>query len=246
MNWRNGKIDQFKSFALKSLAIILIVWITCAIIGKTALGGIGLGLAIYLFYGTLKAFGQKIGFGINSRTDVVRRLKAQPAAVYGFLLAHLGMAVFTAGATIMSVWAVDETARLKIGESINVSGYKLVLADVQPGKRDNYEYLSGTFSLSKNEKNIKSFNSEQRYYNVRDMVTTEAGFHLTLGPTLFASIGDGNAEEGWVTRAYYHPYIIWIWIGALMMALAGFVSLLDRRFQRNRSSSRPVVQSKVN
>jgi len=42
------------------------------------------------------------------------------------------------------------------------------------------------------------------------------------------SVGEGDPETGWVVRAYVHPFVVWIWLGALMTALAGFVSILDR------------------
>jgi len=39
---------------------------------------------------------------------------------------------------------------------------------------------------------------------------------------------DGDSA---VIRAHYHPFVIWIWIGALLIALGGFVSLADRRLR---------------
>ena len=134
----------------------------------------------------------------------------------------------------MSVWAVDEVKRINIGETISVAGYDFTLKNIEPGRRDNYEFLSATFDLTQEGHEITTLKSEQRFYQVRNMVTTEAGFHLGLGPTLFASISEGDSQRGWVIRAYYHPFIIWIWVGAFLMALAGFVSLTDRRFKQRR------------
>jgi len=63
------------------------------------------------------------------------------------------------------------------------------------------------------------------------MVTSEAGFHFTAGPTVFAAISEGNNQDGWIIRANYHPFVTWIWFGALLMSLAGFISLFDRRLR---------------
>ena len=88
-------------------------------------------------------------------------------------------------------------------------------------------------SVTKDGREVASLPTEQRYYPVRGMVTSEAGFAPSLGATLFAAIGDGGpaTEDGIIMRAYYQPGVVWIWIGALMMALAGFVSLADSRLR---------------
>ena len=79
---------------------------------------------------------------------------------------------------------------------------------------------------------IKALSTEQRFYPTRNIVTTEAGFHFTMGPTIFTAISEGNSQDGWIIRANYHPFVTWIWIGALLMSLAGFVSLFDKSYYR--------------
>ena len=131
----------------------------------------------------------------------------------------------------MSVWAKDDIGRLKIGEKLDVAGYEYTLMDVTPGARENYQYLGAKIDVSKEGRAVKSLATEQRFYPVRNMVTSEAGFHFTAGPTLFAAISEGNPQDGWIIRANYHPFVTWIWFGALLMSLAGFISLFDRRLR---------------
>jgi cytochrome c-type biogenesis protein CcmF len=33
-------------------------------------------------------------------------------------------------------------------------------------------------------------------------------------------------------RVYYKPFVTWIWGGCILMALGGFLALLDRRYRR--------------
>ena len=223
LKWKSDSAAKLKRLGLMSLPIIIIITLTAAILGKSILGGIGLAIAAYLAIGTLLAFARK--------THNFKNWRAQPAGTYGFVLAHLGVAIFTAGAVIMSVWAKDDIGRLKIGEKLEVAGYEYTLAEVTPGARENYQYLGAKIDVTKNGREIKRLATEQRFYPVRNMITSEAGFHFTLGPTIFAAISDGNLEEGWVIRANYHPFVTWIWIGALLMSLAGFISLFDRRLR---------------
>jgi len=171
-----------------------------------------LAIAAYLAVGTLLAFAKK--------TQNFKIWRTVPAGTYGFVLAHLGVAIFTAGAVIMSVWSQDDIRRLKIGEKLEVAGYEYTLAEVTPGARENFQYLGAKIDVTKNGRAVKRLSTEQRFYPVRNMITSEAGFHFTLGPTIFAAISEGNEQDGWVIRANYHPFVTWIWIGALLMLLA--------------------------
>ena len=142
-----------------------------------------------------------------------------------------------AGVTFMSVWSDDEIGRLKTGDSLTLNGYEFTLDAMETGVRDNYQFEKGTFDVFHKSGSIATLASERRFYPVRDMVTTEAGFRLSPGATVFASLSEGDADNGWIVRVYYHPLVIWIWIGAFMMAIAGFISLFDRRLRFGKSTS---------
>lgn len=235
LKWRSDTLHKLKRPAFIALILLLIITGLTIVFGKSVLGGLALGLAAYLAYGTFLALGRKIRWGDVSKSESMTLLKAQPAVTYGFVIAHLGLAVFMAGVTAMSVWATDDAARLKIGESISVAGYTFTLNNVTNGQRDNFQYLASEFSVTPHHKPtakpIATLSSERRFYPVRDMITTEAGFKLGFRHTIFASLSEGDPQNGWIVRAYFHPYVVWIWIGAMMMALAGFVALADRRLR---------------
>ena len=63
------------------------------------------------------------------------------------------------------------------------------------------------------------------------MPTTEAAIHAMPLGDLYAVIGDPEGPGGYVTRLYYNPLVGWIWVGVLLMAAGGAVSLTDRRLR---------------
>src|SRR3546814_10458073 len=69
----------------------------------------------------------------------------------------------------------------------------------------------------------------QRRYQQPPMETTEAAIHPSPAADLYAVLGEGDAERGWAVRLYWKPMVSWIWLGALIMACGGFLSLSDRR-----------------
>ena len=234
-DWQGKNKGDLKVFAKKAGVVFLIVTVLTAAIGKSVLGALAIGLAAYLAFATFAAMAKKVRLGDVTTAKSFQLLRAQPAAVYGFFLAHMGVAIFTAAATVMTVWAQEDISRVKIGESVSVKGYTFTLSEINTGERDNYTFLSADITATKDGRDTV-LNSERRFYPVREMLTTEAGFKYSPGATIFAAIGDGDAQKGFILRTYYHPGVIWIWIGAMMMALAGFVSLFDKRL---RSHGRP-------
>ncbi len=63
------------------------------------------------------------------------------------------------------------------------------------------------------------------------MPTTEAAIDGGFTRDVYAVIGDPQVGGGWAVRIYVKPFANWIWGGAIVMALGGFVSLGDRRYR---------------
>ncbi|PHR55681.1 MAG: heme lyase NrfEFG subunit NrfE [Robiginitomaculum sp.] len=226
LKWRVDTWTTVRKHAFKSGLLIAVVGLFVYIYGKSVLGALSMGIAAYLAYSTCIAYGRKIGFG---KAGMMRRFRAQPGASHGFFLAHMGMAITMAGVVSMSVWAKEDVQLLKINDSMRVGAYEFTLKAMTPGREENYQYLEATIDIKKFTKKVTTLKSSQRFYPVREMVTTEAGIQVGVMRNLYVGIGDGDSRKGWVVRAYIHPMICWIWFGTLMMALAGFVSLFGRK-----------------
>ena len=223
LKWRGDSLARHRGLLLRLLLASLVVAALTAWLGRSVLGALAYGLAAWLALGTLATLHRRAG-------GSWARLRRQPAGLWGFALAHLGVAVFTAGVTTMSLGAQDSIARIKPGDSLQVAGHTFRLDDVVLGRNANYQFRRGLVSVTKDGRAVTRLSTEQRYYPARETVTSEAGFRVSPGTVLFAAIGDMD-DTGAVLRAYYQPGIVWIWVGALMMALAGFVSLADGRLR---------------
>ncbi len=238
LKWREDSLSRLKPFFIKAVVLAVVITGLTYLFGRSVLGGLGLALAAYLAFATLTSFAKRIRWGEVSREQSLSLLRAQPAASYAFLGAHIGLAICAAGIVSMSVWSDNNAKALLPGESVMVAGYSFTMGPLSNARRDNYEFMGSDITISKNGRAVKTVHTQRRYYPVRSMLTTEAGLHLSLRHTLFASISETNQSEGvkgedrrWIIRAYYHPYVVWIWLGALLMALSGFVSLFDRRLR---------------
>ncbi len=232
VKWRTDTFARLQKPLLIFLGIAAAVMALTAVFGKTILGGLGLGLAAWLIAGTLLTYGRKLRIGAPKSTaaNLFARFAVLPGAAHGFLLAHLGLAVATIGIVSMGAWSAESYDRIKIGESVSVSGYEFRLTDVTERQGPNYYALTGKVEIEQNGKLIGRLNPEQRIFPIERNSTTEGAMKISATRILYAAKGEGNADEGWVIHVYYHPFVVWIWIGTLMMAFGGFVSLADRRF----------------
>ncbi len=238
LKWREDSLSRLKPFLIKAVILAVIITGLTYLLGRSVLGGLGLALAAYLVFATLTSFAKRIRWGEVTREQSLALLRAQPASSYAFLGAHIGLAICAAGIVSMSVWSDNNAKALLPGESVMVAGYSFTMGPLSNARRDNYEFMGSDIAITKNGRAVKTVHTERRYYPVRNMLTTEAGLHLSLRHTLFASISETNQSEvvkgedrRWIIRAYYHPYVVWIWLGALLMALSGFVALLDKRLR---------------
>lgn len=237
LKWNGEGIRKLRRFALLSLAIIAVVTGLTYLFGRSVLGGIGLGFAAYLVFGTV--------FAVARRSHNFRSLRQQPASTFSFALSHLGVAVFMTGVVSMSVWSKESMEILKPGESLHVGKYEFAMKSVTPGKIENYQYIEALITVSKGSRYITTLRPERRFYPIRGMITSEAGFHFTPGPTLFVSIGEGDKNIGWAVRANFHPFVIWIWIGAFLMSMSGFLSLVGERRKRKSRNFKSMAMNGV-
>ena len=71
--------------------------------------------------------------------------------------------------------------------------------------------------------------AEKRVYTVSQQPTTEASINTYGFSQLYLQLGEHGQGNAYVVRIWFKPFVTFIWLGAVIMAFAGFVSLSDRR-----------------
>ena len=208
-----------------------------AILGRwSPLVSLGLFLAFWIFASTAEALRGRLAR--SARHGRLARLRANPASYYGMLLAHLGLGVFVVGVTLVKGYEIERDVRLEPGESVAVGGYDFRFVGVVPGPGPNYRALTGTMEVRKNGRLLETLKPEKRIYNASGQTMTIAA--IDVGPlgdryvSLGEPVGAGGANDvagPWAVRIYIKPFIDWIWAGAFLMALGGFMAVSDRRYR---------------
>ena len=168
-----------------------------------------------------------------------QRLAAQPGSYWAMLLAHLGVAVFIVGVTVVNGYEVEKDVTMEPGETATLAGYTFRMEGVTRERGPNYMADVGTITVTRGEQPVTTLKPERRVYTAgsNNQPMTEAAIQSGLTRDLYVALGDRLGGRRWIVRVYVKPFIDWIWGGCLLMALGGLLAVLDRRYRLRR---RPV------
>ncbi|MDR0776348.1 MAG: heme lyase CcmF/NrfE family subunit [Azonexus sp.] len=171
----------------------------------------------------------------RGEASFIRAALRQPRSFVGMHLAHLGVAVFVVGVSMVSSFEEEKDVKMEAGESVTVSGYTFTFVGIHEVKGPNYIAAQGLFDLSQDGRFLRRMTPEKRNYFSSAMPMTEASIDAGLWRDVYVSLGepiDRDQPEGaWAVRVYYKPFVDWIWGGCLLMSLGGLLAMLDRRYR---------------
>jgi cytochrome c-type biogenesis protein CcmF len=164
----------------------------------------------------------------------LRRARLHPASVWGMHLAHLGIAMFVAGVTLVNSYTIDREQRIEPGETIVLVDYSLRFIGLENVTGPNWDAVRGTFELRRagSDKPIAVLRPDKRVYRAMGQAMTEASINRGFTRDVYVSMGESVGGDAWIVRAHVKPFVNWIWLGCTLMALGGFVSVSDRRYRR--------------
>ncbi len=220
-NWKNTNLVV----VIKRLWLAGLVAILAAIIIPMVMGG----------FTWLTGLGFLLAFWViaSGCMQIVRQAKlGKPTRSFmGMQVAHLGMAVFVIGVTMVGGYEQEKDVRMAIGDTVEVGGYQIQMKSVGPVPGPNYLAMRGTFSLMRDGKVEATLFPEKRNYFSSTMPMTEAAIDIGLTRDIYVSLGEELEDKSWAVRVYYKPFVDWIWGGCLLMALGGILAISDRRYR---------------
>ena len=178
--------------------------------------------------------------------SLMQRLQANSRAWWGMVIAHLGVAAFILGVTIVKGYESEIAVKMQVGDVAHLAGYDFTFNGVTETQGPNYTADTGLIRVTKNGIERTTLRTEKRLYTVTNMPMTEAGISPALIHDLYASLGEPLENGAWSVRIYHKPMVEWIWLGCLMMGAGGMLALLDKRYRIKRNSkSKPLNEAEV-
>jgi cytochrome c-type biogenesis protein CcmF len=231
MRWKSDTLGRLVSKLKIPALVVLVLALLLSLTLPQWMWGAYLGISMALWI-TVTA-----GIAVYERfhnRSLLSTLRSTPAGFYGMLLGHLGIGVFIIGVTLTSLYNQEKDLRMAPGDTYSVAGYEFTFHGVRDFNVDNYVATRGGFTVRSESGDFKvDLFPEKRTYPVQTMPMTEAAIDAGLARDLFIALGEPLDKEGaWAVRIYYKPFIRWIWLGAIIMAMGGLFAASDRRYRR--------------
>src|ERR1041385_4695606 len=246
--WKQAKLPEL-AVRLKwafALALISAVILPFVIGGWKWRASLGLLLAVWIVATSL----QNIISRIRTQTGAANffaRLAAPSRAFYGMHLAHIGVAVFIAGVSVVTSYQSERDVKMNIGDTVTVGGYEFQLKNLEQMQGPNYQAMRADIEVAKQgSAPFAIMHPEKRAFTATQNVTSETAIDRSILRDVYVSLGDQLDDGAWTVRVYHKPLVNWIWGGALLMAIGGFFAITDRRYAlAKKQAQQPVSKTKV-
>jgi len=213
------------------LALVLMAMGWAFIHRGPALAPFGLALGVFVMAGSISDLAWRARFGSVPFNEAWRRLVGLPRSAIGTALAHFGVGMLVVGVVATSAYREERILVMKPGEEVSVAGYNIAFRGVAPGTGPNYREEAGVFDVTRGGAPVARLEPSRRTYDMPPMPTTESGIHPGWRGDLYVVLGDAQSAGGYAVRIYFNPFVRFIWLGALVMFIAGGISLSDRRLR---------------
>ena len=230
VKWRR---DQFSSIRMPVvISVILMViagfvlpfWLQDKLTVSSVLGTM---MAVIIALLSLYELQQRV----THRSGFFPGLTKLSRSHWGMFLAHLGVAMTVWGIAFSQNYSVERDVRMNVGDSVEIAGYEYKFQGISNADGPNYAGGKAQVDILKNGKTEATLFAEKRFYTVSKMTMTEAAIDWGLTRDLYVALGESLGDGSWALRLYYKPFIRWIWLGGVFMALGGLLCMFDRRYR---------------
>jgi cytochrome c-type biogenesis protein CcmF len=173
---------------------------------------------------------------LATASSLGRGLRRLTPSYWGMLVAHMGFAAAIIGVVATSQYSIEHDLKMRPGEVETLAGYEFRFLEVAPVRGPNYVADEGRFAVRRDGKHIADLAPQKRRYLAGGSVMTEAAIEPGLFRDLYVAMGEPIGNDGaWAVRLHYKPMVRWMWLGAILMSLGGFITVADKRYRRQRT-----------
>ncbi len=226
LNWKRTRLPRIVQRLTASTVVALIAGVLVPLVVEKALpwqSVVAVGLAGWVVASHLQ--------------DLLLRLRAgtRPGVAYlGMLTAHIGFAVALTGVALTVALTEERDLAMRSGQTVEHGGWSVRFDGMQGVDGPNYKADQARFELRSEDRTLV-LRPEKRHYPARDMVMTEAAIDAGFFADFYISLGDPIGDGSWAVRLHSKPFVRWIWLGSLLMALGGLLAVMDRRYRLRRA-----------
>ncbi|MEP6966863.1 MAG: heme lyase CcmF/NrfE family subunit [Pseudomonadota bacterium] len=236
--WKRGDLsDVLQRLWLAALAALAAGLAVFAVVNpRHALAAAEVGLGAWLVAGSVDEVASRARLGRAPGAESLRRLGRAPRGAWGMSLAHLGLGVFVMGAAFESAWKSENAAVLAPGQGMDFGAYHLILDRVNDVPGPNFDAERGAMRIVDRRGRLAcAADPERRTYDTGGQTTSQVAICAKGLDDIYIVLGERRATaaggSAWLVRSYWNPWARLIFLGPILMALGGALSLSDRRLR---------------
>jgi len=226
MRWKSDSIvralTERKKVALFTLALNVVVTVVLLIFISWPVAFAGF-LAIGFIYTVLSDLAKKMRYQFS-----IGALLKVNSRTWSMHLAHIGLLFVVLGAIFTTQFSTQKDDRLSATKALDVAGFHFRYIDQQDYAKDNFVATRVNVEVSKGSWST-ILSPEKRRYTVRGMVMTEAGIDPGFWRDVYVSLGEPLPNGDWAVRVHVKPFIRWVWLGTILMAIAAIIAVYSGR-----------------
>ncbi|ODN70561.1 heme lyase CcmF/NrfE family subunit [Methylobrevis pamukkalensis] len=232
--WKRGDLYAaaqrlYLAFGIAIVVILAVVWATS---GGAVLAAFGIGLAAWLLVGSLSEPLQRANFRKAGLANGLRRLVGLPRSVFGTALAHAGLGVTLLGIVAVTTFETEKIVDMRAGDTVAVGPFEVTFDGFENTRTATYREVLTHMSVREGGVLVATLSPAKRFYEVRQMPTTEAEIYTHGVSQLYVTLGDiAEDGRGVTVRIWEKPLVTLIWLGCVVMMVGGGLSLSDRRLR---------------
>ncbi|MGH8699786.1 MAG: heme lyase CcmF/NrfE family subunit, partial [Burkholderiales bacterium] len=230
--WKKADLPELAARLRWALGVSVVAALVVPLVmGRlSALTAFGIWLAAWVIASSATSLADRVKHA-EGGAGIANRLRGMPRSYYGMLLAHVGIAVFVIGVTLVKGYEAEKDARMAPGDTLEISGYTFRLEGVTDAQGPNYIAARATIAVSRGGRAVATLNPERRLYRVQEMPMTESAIDYGVFRHLYVALSESVGADAWIVRVHYKPFVAWIWSGCILMALGGLLAATDRRYR---------------
>ena len=230
VKWRRDQFSAIRTPVIVSLIIMLIAGFALPYLLQdklTVSAVLGTMMAVIIVLLSLYEMHQRA----THRESFLKGVTKLSRSHWGMVLAHLGVAMTVWGIAFSQNYSVERDVRMSVGDTVQIADYDFTFKGISDANGPNYIVGEAQIDITYHGKTEATLFAEKRLYTVSKMPMTEAAIDWGFTRDLYVALGEKLENNAWALRLYYKPFIRWIWLGGLFMALGGLLCMFDRRYR---------------
>ncbi|WP_280156107.1 heme lyase CcmF/NrfE family subunit [Piscinibacter sp. XHJ-5] len=231
--WKRAEVpDLARRLRWAAIAAVVAAPVAGWLAGRITLGAtLGFVMSFWIVASIATDLWERVRPAGGVQASVRERLRLLPRSMVGMMAAHLGVAVFAFGVSMVRTYEVERDVKMAAGDTTEVAGFVFTMLGWRNLQGPNYEAVQGIIEVRRDGRPVVTMRPEKRIYRVQRNPMTEASIHRTVARDLYVSLGEPVEGGAWIVRVYVKPFVNWIWGGCALMALGGALALSDRRYR---------------